>query len=570
MNILQSVEQAARCGELDLEEQEDKELSETIIQELRDEYPDAKEEGLRKTAELELKRRKDIEELNAKIKALQQPKNLKDLKKKLNFAKKLWLLEHTKHEPKGKTAVTKCPPALSDRIVTDILEKNMVFAVIGEDEADYEKAPLRFYNPDSGLYTQDERILGKLALIIKRDITTSGNRNIMRWLRLEAKEKKLSNGMELIPVGNGVYNRRTQTLSDFNPYFVFTSKIKTEWRADIAEPNINGWTPSKFLLDLANGNPDKAMLLKQILGCCVCVNHITDKAFFLIDDEIGSTGKSTFEQAIINLVGDENAGSLLLKEFEEPFTLATAMDKTVIIGDDNHPGDYNEKSVNFKRMVTGERILVNPKGLPPYTSRSKATVIQSMNSIPKFADTTGGLTRRIVMIKFNHHFKKTPEGDKVKHDYIYRDDVLEWLLHEALETDISIIRQLDESAAELHKMELESDPVLYYMEIYFPLLKSTRIPTYFLFKDFLAHMASENRPSRINQSTFTKRARKYLPPGWKSGKQRPGDGWKDQDRERLNDYISDNPKYHCQPVKPDDPVNCFYQVELVPDKVEQN
>lgn len=570
MDIVQSVEQAARCGELELEEQADKELSETIIQELRDEYPDASEEGLKKTAELELKRRKDIEELNANIKALQQPKNLKELKKKLNFAKKLWLLEHTKHEPKGKTAVTKCPPALSDRIVTDILEKNMVFAVIGEDEADYEKAPLRFYNPDSGLYTQDERILGKLALIIKRDITTSGNRNIMRWLRLEAREKKLSNGMELIPVGNGVYNRRTQTLSEFNPYFVFTSKIKTKWRADIAEPNINGWTPSKFLLDLANGSPDKAMLLKQILGCCVCVNHIADKAFFLIDDEMGSTGKSTFEQAIINLVGDENAGSLLLKEFEEPFTLATAMDKTVIIGDDNHPGDYNEKSVNFKRMVTGERVLVNPKGIPPYTSRSKATIIQSMNALPKFADTTGGLTRRIIMIKFNHHFKKTPEGDKVKHDYIYRNDVLEWLLHEALETDISTIRQLDESAAELHKMELESDPVLYYMEIYFPLLESTRIPTYFLFKDFLAHMASENRPSRINQATFTKRAKKYLPPGCKNGKQRPGDGWKEQDLKRLNDYLSSNPKYHCQPVKPDVPVNCFYQVELVPDKVEQS
>lgn len=570
MNILQSVEQAARCGELELEEQADKELSETIIQELRDEYPDASEEALSKTAALEFKQRKDIEELNAKIKALQQPKNLKKLKEKLKFAKSLWLLETTKYKPKGKGTEVIRSAGLSDRIVTDILEKNMVFAVIGEDEADYEKAPLRFYNPDSGLYTQDERILGKLALIIKRDITTSGNKNIMRWLRLEAREKKLSNGMELIPVGNGVYNRRTQKLLDFNPRFVFTSKIKTEWRADIAEPNINGWTPSKFLLDLANGSPDKAMLLKQILGCCVCVNHITDKAFFLIDDEMGSTGKSTFEQAIINLVGDENAGSLLLKEFEEPFTLATAMDKTVIIGDDNHPGDYNEKSVNFKRMVTGERVLVNPKGLPPYTSRSKATVIQSMNSIPKFADTTGGLMRRIVMIKFNHHFKKTPEGDKVKHDYIYRNDVLEWLLHEALETDISTIRQLDESAAELHKMELESDPVLYYMEIYFPLLESTRIPVKFIFKDFLAHMASENRPSRINQATFTKRAKKYLPPGWKSGKQRPGDGWKEQDLKRLNDYLSSNPKYHCQPVKPDVPVNCFYQVELVPDKVEQN
>ena len=80
MDIVQSVEQAARCGELELEEQADKELSETIIKELRDEYPNASEEGLRKTAELELKRRKDIEALAANIKALQQPKNLKELK----------------------------------------------------------------------------------------------------------------------------------------------------------------------------------------------------------------------------------------------------------------------------------------------------------------------------------------------------------------------------------------------------------------------------------------------------------------------------------------------------------
>ena len=38
MDIVQSVEQAARCGELELEEQADKELSETIIQELKRHY----------------------------------------------------------------------------------------------------------------------------------------------------------------------------------------------------------------------------------------------------------------------------------------------------------------------------------------------------------------------------------------------------------------------------------------------------------------------------------------------------------------------------------------------------
>ena len=174
------------------------------------------------------------------------------------------------------------------------------------------------------------------------------------------------------------------------------------------------------------------------------------------------------------------------------------------------------------------------------------------------------------MIKFNHHFKKTPEGDKVKHDYIYRNDVLEWLLHEALETDISTMRQLDESAAELHKMELESEPVLYYMETYFPLLESTRIPNKFLFKDFVARMASENRPSKLSQAAFTRKARKYLPRGWCYGKQRPSGGWKEKDMNKLNDYVSNDPKYYCQPVDPDIPTNCFYQIEDVPQNVEHD
>lgn len=242
---------------------------------------------------------------------------------------------------------------------------------------------------------------------------------------------------------------------------------------------------------------------------------------------------------LMSVVGPGNFASLRLKEFESEFKLASALGVSLIIGDDNNPNDYHEENSNFKSMVTGDIILVNPKGLPPYTAKSHALIVQSMNGLPKLKDTTGGNLRRFIVIKFNHQYEDTPEGRRIKDDYIKRKEFREWLLKEAVKVDIENLAITDESKSAVEKLKTENDPVAFFMETYFPELKSERIPTAFLFKFYQATNKFETgQIGSMTQRTFTKKVIKLLPPGWSYSKKDMyvGEHWNHEDMETLRKY----------------------------------
>ena len=148
--------------------------------------------------------------------------------------------------------------------------------------------------------------------------------------------------------------------------------------------------------------------------------------FFLSED--GKTGKSTFQRLISNLVGSSNTSSLKIKEFESDFKLASAYGKTLVIGDDNNPKDFNETSENFKSVVTGDNVLLNPKGKEPFSTVLTPFVIQSMNGLPRFRDITDGLQRRLRIIRFNHVYKGDKNNRLIKEKYIHDKRLLEFIL----------------------------------------------------------------------------------------------------------------------------------------------
>lgn len=309
-----------------------------------------------------------------------------------------------------------------------------------------------------------------------------------------------------------------------------------------SEPDFNGWKLSEWIKELSDGDQSKEKLIWQLIASTVNANYVQPYAFFLVDNGQGRTGKSTFETLLKNLVGKANYSSLMLVEFEHDFKLATAMGRALIIGDDNNPKDYNENSANFKSMVTGDVVLINPKGLPPYTDQSTATIVQSMNALPKFKDATGGTLRRLKIIRFNHQYPDTPAGRKIKDEYIKDTSLLEWVLKKAVTIDIERLEDTEESRGEVREIKQQSDPIAYFMQEYFPELTSERIPTAFLFKYFLAVMAYENNPSRITQRGFTERLKGNLPEGWRYERKRKyvGNWWNDSDIEVLNTYDRKN------------------------------
>ena len=137
---------------------------------------------------------------------------------------------------KGKEVIKRVPP----RTVADYLKKVIKFAVIGDTATDLEKAPLSFYNPDSGLYIKSERILDKLILAVDDTTTERQRREIKKWLALEAEPLKQNKNKNFVPVGNGIFNKANNQLINYTPDLVFTTKVATNYISNfIEEPTFN-------------------------------------------------------------------------------------------------------------------------------------------------------------------------------------------------------------------------------------------------------------------------------------------------------------------------------------------
>lgn len=467
--------------------------------------------------------------------ALDKPQSMAELAERLRAEGDLWRDVNTKITEDGNIKVPRMPP----RTIADILKKYLITAVIGDSDKEVDRSLIYFYNIDTGIYSALTRPIEKLCLAVDRRAGMRERKEAIEYIRLESPRKSLNTDSHLIVCNNGIFNKNTGKLEPFSPNYFFTAKIATDYNPDAKEPIYNDWRASEWFKQLSDNDKTKYTLIWQLIASAFNGNFLQPYAFFLVDDGIGRTGKGTFQEMLMSVVGPGNFASLRLKEFESEFKLASALGVSLIIGDDNNPNDYHEENSNFKSMVTGDIILVNPKGLPPYTAKSHALIVQSMNGLPKLKDTTGGNLRRFIVIKFNHQYEDTPEGRRIKDDYIKRKEFREWLLKEAVKVDIEHLAITDESKSAVEKLKTENDPVAFFMETYFPELKSERIPTAFLFKFYQATNKFETgQIGSMTQRTFTKKVIKLLPPGWSYSKKDMyvGEHWNHEDMETLRKY----------------------------------
>ncbi len=462
-------------------------------------------------------------------------KTNRDLLEILKSVGQDWRNEHTEIYKNGKEKVNHPSP----RQVADILESRLHYGIIAVTESEAEKGRVSFYDYDSGLYNASERRLKKLTLAVERNLNIRQQNEVINYLFLDSPLLTETRDKNLIPVGNGIFSRKTKQLIPYSPDYVFTHKVLTNYNPNATEPVFDGWSVSKWFKQIADGNNDKETLLWQIITATVNPNLTPDVAVFLVDDQQGRTGKSTFERMLENLVGAGNYGSLKLKEFEQDFKLATATGKALLIGDDNNPNDYNKTSENFKSVATGENVLINPKGMTPFNYRFNNFIVQSMNGLPRFSDTSDALFRRFRVVVFNHQYKNTSANKRIKDEYIKDHRLLEFILKKSLEYDIDSLINTKESQQIIDDMKLDNDVVDYFIQNYLGEVKSNRVPIAFLFKLFLSCMSYENNPQRMKQNTFTRQAKPLMERlGWSYSRNNlaPLDGWNKDDMKLLEKY----------------------------------
>lgn len=354
---------------------------------------------------------------------------------------------------------------LSMRTVTNILEDHIVWAVLGNDKEDWQKSALYFYNTESGIYEKNTLLIEELINIVEPQITERNIREVKSKLRIESKRVFLTNDPNLYALGNGIFDAKKHKLLAYSPKYVFTSKIAVNYNPDAQEPRFDNWSFSKWINeDIAENKEDKIKLIWQTFKAVINSNYSYHSSVFLLDNANGSAGKGTFEQLLQNIAGKNNYASIKLNQFEKDAVLATIVNKPLVIGDDNDPKKPIDSSENFKSAATGDAIVINDKFEKVYSYKPTCLIVQSLNELPKFKDNTGANYRRIRVIKFNKHYIENADNRKIKDEYIYNKELLEWIVKKAIDVKIDgVMIRTKESNEILEQNKIDSDPFLQFV-----------------------------------------------------------------------------------------------------------
>ena len=194
--------------------------------------------------------------------------------------------------------------------------------------------------------------------------------------------------------------------------------------------------------------------------------------------------------------------------------------KTVIIGDDVQAGIYVDESSNFNSVVTGEPVLVEEKNKQPYTTVFRKTVIQSTNELPRFKNKTNGTYRRFGIIPFRKSFSSKEDNWAIKDDYIYREEVLEYVLKKALEISFDRFIEPKASLEALEDFKESNDTVKAFVNEWFDKFQSTRLPSRFLWWLYQEWCRDEG-VKKLTKRKFENQLAKSIPGNWVKKKIKP-------------------------------------------------
>lgn len=297
----------------------------------------------------------------------------------------------------------------SGRKTANALEKDNIFNAVAEKIVQaYDLMCIgykQFYRFE-GSYYKPLREIDVERMIhyeISQNISSSGRKEIMQFLGLKTlvEPAQLNNKWQKIAVGNGVLDIATGEVS--SPIREECNTIGIEWNYNpdpTYSPKIDEFMNHLSANKDGSVNNDKKNFLYQVAGYCLLKKNYFSK--FFIFQGGGGTGKSTFQDVIVKMVGEVNRSRVSIDKMDNDYYLATTLNKLVNIDDDAVDGKALENSGRFKSLTSGNEITVRQIFQEPVTFTPFATCMFSCNKLPRILDRTSGLYRRLIIVELNN------------------------------------------------------------------------------------------------------------------------------------------------------------------------
>jgi len=123
----------------------------------------------------------------------------------------------------------------------------------------------------------------------------------------------------------------------------------------------------------------------------------TDEQKFMILEGEGKNGKSVFIAGITAMLGVDNVSTVPLELFGDKFQLVVSLGKLLNAAGDC--GDLDKAAEGtLKSFTGGDRMQFDRKGLQSICCAPTARLMLACNTLPRFADRTDGVWRRMLMI----------------------------------------------------------------------------------------------------------------------------------------------------------------------------
>lgn len=311
--------------------------------------------------------------------------------------------------------------------------------------------------------------IGKCCLEIADNAKKADKSEVLSYIMDKAPHVSADNsfdGRHYVQFKNCTFDVMEWREVEPSPSMYITNKLPVELDFTIG-PN----EADAFLDSIADGDADVVAALKEVMGACMCSKRVLSQSPMLIGRAGGasgkaSNGKSTFLNWLRQILGTENVSSLDISTLGQRFQAGRVVGKLANLGDDIPDGFLKGDELSiFKKLVTGDAIYTDVKNGDGYEFRPTASMVFSMNSVPRLSDTTDGIFRRLAFIPLRRRFAPgTPGFDPDIAAKLSKPDVLKrgaalGLLGLAELIEAGSLAVIPDMAAEVEEVKQDNDSV---------------------------------------------------------------------------------------------------------------
>ena len=323
----------------------------------------------------------------------------------------------------------------------------------------------------------------------------------------------------LIPLKNGVYDRKQKKLLGHSEDFIFLYQLPVNFNPDAK--------PEKFLNFLNNAcNTDDIPSLQEFFGDCLQPTYKYKKAVMLVGPT--NTGKSQMLSLLGVFLGENNISNVSLHDLcHDRFAKSGLYGKLANICADL--GDQGIKSSRTFLLITGDDILrMQEKHKAHFNGRSYAKLIFSCNKIPQSENQTSAYYERWLIIEFSFQIEKEERIPRFYETLATEEElsgILNWALEglERLEQN-KTYTQIFTTEHVKEFMESHLEPIPLFVKEHISKDKDGIILKSDLYKKYIEYCNYKNYPKK-SDNHFSRIIKKYLPDGWGDTKKGNNRAW---------------------------------------------